>query len=122
MLKVMATTFCTLSFLSNTFSSPRFNLLRVARHCFSWSSVSDDLFFSSCSFFVSLSVLSLILSLSFLCSSVSEVLFALSLSFLSERVFFVHAKATLAYSKIRVSQVGFNRPDEGRIKNSKRKL
>ena len=25
-----------------------FNLLRVARHCFSWSSVSDDHFFSSC--------------------------------------------------------------------------
>ena len=35
------------SFLSNSFSSPRFILLRVARHWFSWSSVSDDLFFSS---------------------------------------------------------------------------
>ena len=45
------TTFSSLSFLSNSFSSPRFNLLRVARRCFSWSSVSDDLFFSSCSFF-----------------------------------------------------------------------
>ena len=28
-----------LSFLSNSFSSPRFNLLRVAWCCFSWSSV-----------------------------------------------------------------------------------
>ena len=32
----------------------RFNLLRVARHCFSWSSVSDDHFFSSCNFWLSL--------------------------------------------------------------------
>ena len=68
------------------------------------SSVSDDLFFSSCSFFVLLLVLSfsrLILSLSFLCSSVSEALLALSFSFLSERLlsFFVHAKAALAYSR-----------------------
>ena len=47
---LLATTFSSLSFLSNSFSSPRFNLLRVARRCFSWSSVSDDLFFSSCSF------------------------------------------------------------------------
>ena len=31
-------------------------------------------------------------------SSVSEALFALSFSFLSKRFFFVHAKATLAYS------------------------
>ena len=42
----LATTFSCLSFLSNSFSSPCFNLLRVARRCFSWSSVSDDLFFS----------------------------------------------------------------------------
>ena len=39
-------------FLSNSFSSPHFKLLRVARRCFSWSSVSDDLFFSSCNFLV----------------------------------------------------------------------
>ena len=49
---LLATTFFSLSFLSNSFSSPRFNLLRVARRCFSWSSVSDDLFFPSCSFLV----------------------------------------------------------------------
>ena len=69
-------------------SPPHFNLLRVARHCFSWSSVSYDLFFSSCSLLVlllALSFLCLILSLSLLCSSVSEDLFALSFSFLSER-------------------------------------
>ena len=52
---LLATTFSSLSFLSNSFSSPHFNLLRVARCCFSWSSVSDDLFFSfgspSCSIF-----------------------------------------------------------------------
>ena len=88
----------------NNFSSPRFNLLRVARRCFSWSSVSDDLFFSSCSFLVlllSLSFSHVIVSLSFLCSSISEALFALSFSFLSERLMllFVHAKAALAYSR-----------------------
>ena len=48
---LLATTYSSLRFLSNSFSSPRFNLLRVARRCFSWSSVRDDLFFSSCSFF-----------------------------------------------------------------------
>ena len=79
-----ATTFSSLRFLFNSLSSPRFNLLRVARHCFSWFSI----FSFSC----------LILRLSFLCSSVSEALFALSFSFLSERFFFVHAKAALAYS------------------------
>ena len=46
---LLATTFS--RFLSNSFSSPRFNLLRVARCCFSWSSVPDDLFSSSCSFY-----------------------------------------------------------------------
>ena len=44
-------------------------------------------------------VLSSILSLSFLCSSVSEALFTLSFSFLSERFFFVHDKAALARSR-----------------------
>ena len=53
----------------------------MARHCFSWFSV---FFFSR-----------LILSLSFLYSSVSEALSTLSFSFLSE-LFFVHAKAGLA--------------------------
>ena len=48
---------------------------------------------------LALSFSRLILSLSFLCSSVSEVLLALSFSFLSEHsFFFVHAKA-LAYRK-----------------------
>ena len=96
---LLVTTFSSLSFLSNSFSSPR---LRVARHCFSWSSVSGDFFFSSCNFLVILLVLSFsrpILSLPFLCSSVSEALFALSFPFLSEHFFFVHAKVTLAYSQ-----------------------
>ena len=90
--------------LATTFSSlrstsPRFNLLRVARHCFSYSSVSGDLFFPLVPL-LALSFLHLILRLSFLSSSGSEVLSALSFSFLSERFFFsfffVHAKA-LAY-------------------------
>ena len=53
----LSTTFSSFRFLSNSLSSPRFNLLRVARHCFLWFSV----------FLCSL----LILSLSFLHSSVS---------------------------------------------------
>ena len=36
---LLATTLFSLRFLSNSLSSPRFNLLRVARHCFSWFSV-----------------------------------------------------------------------------------
>ena len=50
---LLATTYSSLRFLSNSFSSPRFNLLRVARRSFSWSSVCDNLFFSSCSFLAS---------------------------------------------------------------------
>ena len=69
---LLATIFSSLRLLSNSFSSPRFNLLRVGRRCFSWSSVSDDLFFSSCTFFgspsCSIFFSCLILSLSFLCS------------------------------------------------------
>ena len=97
---LLATTFSSLSFLSNSFSSPRFNLLKVARHCFSWSSVSDDLLFSSCSFFVlllSLSFSRLILNLYFRCSSVSEAPFYFK--FLISKFLFVHAKAALAYSR-----------------------
>ena len=41
----------------------------------------------------------LILSLSFLCSSVYVALFALSFSFLSERFSSVHAKAAIVYSR-----------------------
>ena len=87
---LLATTFSSHSFLSNSFSSPLFNLLRVAKRCFSWSSVSDDLFTFLLYFFGSPScsicfASYCILSLSFLCSSVSEALFTLSFSFLSER-------------------------------------
>ena len=67
-------------YISYNFSSARFNLVGVVRRCFSWSSVSDDLLFSSCSFlvlFLALSFSRLILSLSFLCSSVPEALFLL---------------------------------------------
>ena len=101
---LLATTFSGLSFLSNSLSSPRFNLLKVARRCCLLSYVSDDLFFSSCSPFVLLLALPfsrLILSLSLLCSSVSEDLFALSFSFISELLllFFVHAKDALTYSR-----------------------
>ena len=41
-------------------------------------------------------VLSSVLSLSFLCSFVSEALFTLSFTFVSERFFFFHDKAALA--------------------------
>ena len=72
---LLATTFSSLRLLSNSLLSPRFHLLRVGRRCYSCFSVF--LF------------LRLILSIAFL---------ALSFSFLSERFFFVHAKAALAYS------------------------
>ena len=75
---LLATTFSSLRLLFNSLSSPHFNLLRVARRCFLFSR--------------------LILSISSFCSSVSETLFALSFSFLSECFFFVHAKGALAYS------------------------
>ena len=51
-------------------------------------------------FYFHFPVLSSILRLSFLCSSVSEALFTLSFSYLSERFFFVHDKAALARSRI----------------------
>ena len=54
-------------------------------------------------------VLSSILSLSFLCSSVSEALFTLSFSFLSELFFFVCSSAK-SKSITRVSPVSFYRP------------
>ena len=76
-----ATTFSSLRILFNSLLSSHFNLLGVARCCFSWFSIFT---FSR-----------LILSLSFICSSVSDALFAISLSFLSERFFFVHAKRAL---------------------------
>ena len=61
---LLATTFSSLRFLSNSLSSPRFNLLRVARCCFSCSSVSDDLFFPSSVFFLFSFLLYLFLILS----------------------------------------------------------
>ena len=56
--------------ISYNFSSPRFNILRVARRCFSLSSVSEELFFSSCNLLVLLLVLSFsrLLSSAFLTS------------------------------------------------------
>ena len=61
---LLETTFFSLRFLSNSLSSPRFNLLRVARICFSWFSV---FLFSR-----------LILSLSFLCQSLMLCLLLVS--------------------------------------------
>ena len=72
---LLATTLSSLRFLSTSLSSPRFKLLRMAGHCFSWFSV---FLFSR-----------LNLSLSFFRSSVSEGLFALSFSFLSESFFLI---------------------------------
>ena len=54
-------------------------------------------------------VLSSILSLSFLCSFVSEALFTLSFTFVSERFFFVMISAK-SKSITRVSQVSLYRP------------
>ena len=64
---LLATTFSSLRFLSNSILSPRFNLLRVAWHCFSWSSVTDDLSFPLVFFLVHLLALSFrVLSSAFL--------------------------------------------------------
>ena len=79
---LLATTFSSLRFLFNSLTSPHFNILRVARRCF------------SCFSFFSFS--RLILSLSFLCSSVSEALFVLSFSCLSEHFFFNRPHLTLS--------------------------
>ena len=70
---LLSITFSSLRFRSNSLISPPFNLLRLDRFSFSWFSV---FLFSHH-----------ILSLSFLCSSVSEALFVLSFSFLSESLF-----------------------------------
>ena len=85
---LLVTTFSSLRFLSNSFSSPRFNLLRVARRCFSWSSVSDTLFFSSYSFFCSPTCSIFFASYPQPFFPLFFSLFALSFSFLSERCFF----------------------------------
>ena len=51
-------------------------------------------------------ILSSILSLSFLCSSISEALFTLSFSFLSERIFFVMIKLLYYYSVVEINNMG----------------
>ena len=73
---LLATTFSSLISLSNSFSSPRFNLLRAARRCFWWSSVSNDFSFPLVVFWISFlhylfRVLSSAFLLSFHCSSAS---------------------------------------------------
>ena len=77
---LLATTFSSLRYLSNSFSSPRFNqALFLVVFCF----------LTNASYprpFVPL-------------SSVTEALLALTFPFLSERFFFVHAKAALAHSR-----------------------
>ena len=72
---LLVTTFSSLKLLSNSLSSPRFHLLRVGRRCYSC-------FLTFASY-----------------PQHTEAPFALSFSFLSERFFFVHAKAALAYSR-----------------------
>ena len=56
----------------------------------------------ACNFFVvtPLALRFILEGVSFLCSSVSEALFTLSFSYLSERFFFVHDKAALAGIRI----------------------
>ena len=75
---LLATTFSSLRFLFNFTSLQSFEM---PRRCFSWFSIFS---FSR-----------LIFSLSFLCSSVYEALFALSFSFLSEHFIFVVLKLLL---------------------------
>ena len=74
---LLATTFSSLRFLFNFTSLQSFE---SGRRCFSWLSI------------FSFSRLILNLSLSFLCSSLSEALFALSFSHLSECFFFIMLK------------------------------
>ena len=80
---LLAITFSSLRILFNSLSSPRFNLLREARHCFSVS--SGILFFHYH-----------VLSSAFLFSVLQSLKLCLLLrfSFLSERFFLTHAKAT----------------------------
>ena len=64
-------------------------------------------------------VLSSILSLFFLSFSVSEALIALSFSFLSERFFFVHAKAALARSPKRITRVSQSLPPKNDFEHAR---
>ena len=75
---LLVTTFSSIKLLSNSLSSPRFHLLRVGRRCYSV----------------------VFCFLTYACyPQHTEAPFDLSFSFLSERFFFVHAKAALAYSQ-----------------------
>ena len=103
--------------ISYSFSSRPFNLLRVARHCFSWCSVSDDLYFSSCSFLVLylFRILSSAFLSSVLSSSVSEALFALNFSFLREPCFFFLA----SFSTVEMNNTDVTgQPEEGLESNN----
>ena len=64
---LLVTTFSSLSFLSNSFSSPQFNLLRVARRCFSLSSFSDTFSFPLVIFLLSFLFYLFHVRLCFLC-------------------------------------------------------
>ena len=75
---LLVTTFSSHKLLSNLLSSPRYHLLRVGRRCY--SVVFSFLTFASY-------------------PQQTEAPFAISFSFLSERFFFVNAKAALAYSR-----------------------
>ena len=75
---LLVTTFSSIKLLSNSLSSPRFHLLRVGRPLL----LGGFLFLTFASY-----------------PQHTEASFALSFSFLSERFFFVHAKAALAYSR-----------------------
>ena len=85
---LLATTFSSLRYLSNSFSSPRFNLLRVAES-------GQAQFLVVFCFLINVSYPQPFVPL----SSVAEALLALSFPFLSERFFFVRAKAALVHSR-----------------------
>ena len=80
---LLVTTFSSLKLLSNSLSSPRFHLLRVGRRCY--SVVFCFLTFASYPQHTE--------------APFAEAPFSLSFSFLSERFFFVHAKAAIAYGR-----------------------
>ena len=95
----IAASFSSLVLLSSSVSTANLTSLRFLFNFTSLQSLESDQACFSGYLFSYFSILSSILSLSFLRSSVSEALFALSFSFLSERFFLVHAKAALACSR-----------------------
>ena len=88
--------FCLHGLLATTFSSLRF--------LFNFTSLQSFESGQRGFLFSHFRVLSSILSLSFLCSSVSEALFTLSFSFLSERFFFVVIK--LLWRVVEINNTG----------------